>query len=198
MQRTLILSGRISLRASATIVATATSGVTLVGLTTLPSRRLTFSSGVDNGNDKFSHNATTSGDTGIPVKVAGLVATAEEKAANDLLWEEKARSCPLCRLFLDSPCAEEFKLFSDCADKAKESGEEVSEACGESDFVKMRRCMEKYPEHFELLFDAEEGIVADDEDDFEEAPTGTGPGGGDETEETTTSATPSSQTTTKS
>lgn len=172
MLRTLFLSRNISLRASAAAVAT--SGVTLMGLVNLPTQhvsrtqRLSFSSDIDklNGNTPVTASDTT-------LKVAGIVVTAEEKAANDLLWEEKARSCPLCRLFLDSPCAEEFKLFSDCADRAKESGEEVSTACGEGDFVKMRRCMEEYPEHFELLFEAEEGIVSDDEDDFEAAPSDT-------------------------
>jgi hypothetical protein len=106
--------------------------------------------------------------------VAGAVVSAEEKAANDLLWEEKAKSCPLCRLFLESPCAEEFKQFSDCADRAKDSGEEVSTLCGSGDFARMRKCMELYPEHFEVLFEAEEGIVADDEDE-ESSPASSSP-----------------------
>jgi hypothetical protein len=128
----------------------------------------------------FSASATTdktpdsdrSSTSPLRSNVAGVIVSQEEKEANDLLWEEKAKSCPLCRLFLESPCAEEFKLFSDCADRAKEAGEEVATLCGPSDFAKMRACMEKYPEHFELLFEAEEGIVADDdleEDDDAEA-----------------------------
>jgi hypothetical protein len=157
MLRSLFRSSR-SMRASTAAVAA--SGVTLVGFTIFPMSRRSFSAGV--GSKDVNDNSVATH------KVAGVMVTAEEKAANDKLWEEKAKSCPLCRLFLESPCAEEFKLFSDCADRAKESGEEVSTLCGPSDFAKMRKCMEQYPEHFELLFEAEEGIVADDEEDFED------------------------------
>ena len=98
-------------------------------------------------------------------RVGGNIVSKEEKEENDLRWEEKAKSCPLCRLFLDSPCAEEFKTFSDCADRAKEIGEEVPTLCGEKEFAIMRQCMQLYPDHFEILMEAEEGIVADDDDD---------------------------------
>lgn len=153
MLRTLQLSGR-TLRTSVAAVAFATSAATLVGC------RRSFSSGAE-------ENSSTA-----PVKVAGVAATLEEKKANDLIWEEKAKSCPLCRLFLESPCAEEFKLFSDCSDRAKAMGKEVSEVCGDSDFAKMRKCMMQYPEHFEDLFAAEEAIVSDDDDDEDEVAEG--------------------------
>mmetsp|Transcript_34941 Transcript_34941/g.65196 ORF Transcript_34941/g.65196 Transcript_34941/m.65196 type:complete len:182 (+) Transcript_34941:165-710(+) len=158
MLRSLVRSSR-SLRLSSAAVAV--SGLSLIGLSQYPTLRRSFSAGAEQDRDRGNNTASST------LRVAGAVVSAEEKAANDLLWEEKAKSCPLCRLFLESPCAEEFKQFSDCADRAKESGEEVSTLCGPGDFARMRKCMELYPEHFELLFEAEEGIVADDEEDDE-------------------------------
>ena len=101
-------------------------------------------------------------------EVAGELVSKEEKEANDLRWEEKAKSCPLCRLFIESPCAEEFKAFSDCADRAKATGEEVADICRENEFSKMRECMQKYPDHFEDLLAAEDDIVSDDDEEDQE------------------------------
>ena len=137
----------------------ATSGVALCSMNVFSAHHMSFSSenDSDESNTMYIENKV--------YRVGGNIVSKEEKEENDLRWEEKAKSCPLCRLFLDSPCAEEFKTFSDCADRAKEIGEEVPTLCGEKEFAIMRQCMQLYPDHFEILMEAEEGIVADDDDD---------------------------------
>lgn len=44
-------------------------------------------------------------------------------------WEKEKEKCPFCKHFLESPCREQFKIWSRCVDKAKADGEDFIIAC---------------------------------------------------------------------
>lgn len=48
---------------------------------------------------------------------------------DDDYWEMKRTSCSFCRMFLESPCAEEFKQWHKCIDLAKVNKEDYVECC---------------------------------------------------------------------
>lgn len=86
-----------------------------------------------------------------------VVSTAEE----DARWEVEKEKCPFCRQFLLSPCKEEFKHWSKCVDKAKESDLDYIGSC--SVFTRaLMTCTDVNSEHFQRKAER------DDDDEEEE------------------------------
>lgn len=47
----------------------------------------------------------------------------------DPAWDEEKQNCSFCKHFLASPCKTQFKRWSNCVDKAKESNLDFISAC---------------------------------------------------------------------
>lgn len=45
------------------------------------------------------------------------------------IWKEKSESCGFCKFFIESPCAEQFKYWSTCVDRAKAADIDFKSAC---------------------------------------------------------------------
>ena len=77
----------------------------------------------------------------------------EESEEEKAYWREK-RNCSFCSMFLDSPCSNQFKLWSRCIDKAKEEGEEENyiEACSEVSMA-LFLCQDQNKDYFKNLMD---------------------------------------------
>jgi len=47
----------------------------------------------------------------------------------DAKWEEEKEKCDFCKMFLGSPCKEQFKKWSRCVDKAKQNEKDFVSEC---------------------------------------------------------------------
>ena len=54
-----------------------------------------------------------------------------EDEDDEKVWNQKAENCGFCRYFLISPCAEPFKAWSLCVDKAKAENADFVSQCAE-------------------------------------------------------------------
>jgi hypothetical protein len=65
-------------------------------------------------------------------------------------WEAKRESCGFCRMFLDSPCIDEFKAWHRCIHKAKKNGDDFVETCREVSGA-LFACTKDHEDHFKVL-----------------------------------------------
>ena len=65
-------------------------------------------------------------------------------------WEIEKEKCSFCRQFLQSPCRNQFKLWSKCVDASKENGSDFVEVC-ESFTNELLNCTAENPDFFASL-----------------------------------------------
>lgn len=74
-------------------------------------------------------------------------AVSEEDESDEKVWKEKAENCGFCRYFLTSPCAEPFKAWSLCVDKAKAENIDFVSHCADRTAALME-CTSSNSEYF--------------------------------------------------
>ena len=91
-----------------------------------------------------------------------------ETSIDDEEWEKKKMECSFCRMFLESPCKAQFKLWSKCVDKAKGDDLDFKEICTDQS-KELFHCTADFHDYFEALYKAmdENGNDDDDDDDSE-------------------------------
>jgi hypothetical protein len=70
-----------------------------------------------------------------------------EDESDEKVWKEKAENCGFCKYFLTSPCAEPFKAWSLCVDKAKAENSDFVSRCAERTAALME-CTSSNSEYF--------------------------------------------------
>ena len=90
---------------------------------------------------------------------------APDNSEEDAEWERKKMECSFCRMFLESPCRDQFKLWSKCVDKAKEDGLEFKEVCATVS-QNLFQCTSEHHDYFAALNEAMEAENrSEDEED---------------------------------
>ena len=82
-------------------------------------------------------------------------------------WERKKMECSFCRMFLESPCKNQFKLWSKCVDKAKEDGLEFKDVCSTVS-QNLFQCTSEHHDYFAALNEAMEAERSSEGDDAAE------------------------------
>ena len=77
----------------------------------------------------------------------------QQKEDDDAYWEKKKAECSFCRMFLESPCSSQFKLWSRCVDRAKEEEKDFKEECSIVSSA-LFACTSENHEYFQQLTDA--------------------------------------------
>jgi hypothetical protein len=62
-------------------------------------------------------------------------------------WKKQSEKCPLCKVFLDTPCQQNFKYWSKCVDNSKAIGVDPNGACSEYT-SQLQSCMQSHPNNF--------------------------------------------------
>lgn len=103
-----------------------------------------------------------------------LDSTNEDKEKESLeeddekVWKEKAENCGFCRYFLTSPCAEPFKAWSLCVDKAKAENADFVSLCADRTAALME-CTSSHSEYFNRPGSSEDSESESDDGAEEEA-----------------------------
>lgn len=93
---------------------------------------------------------------GIPVVINFRRPIFNESEEDDAEWEKKKSECSFCRMFLESPCKQQFKAWSKCVDKAKSEGKEFKDECVEQSRA-LFTCTSDHHEYFKQLNDMMDG-----------------------------------------
>lgn len=72
---------------------------------------------------------------------------------DDDAWEEQKKKCGFCRHFLESPCKQQFKVWSKCVDGAKDANEDFVVKCSECT-QHLITCTADYPDYFLAAMEA--------------------------------------------
>eukprot|EP01036_Dinobryon_divergens_P031243 gene31243-40611_t len=78
-----------------------------------------------------------------------------EDESDEKVWKEKAENCGFCRYFLTSPCAEQFKAWSLCVDKAKAENADFVSQCADRT-ADLMECTSSNSEYFNRPGSSEE------------------------------------------
>jgi len=70
--------------------------------------------------------------------------------AENAAWEQEKSSCSFCTYFLESPCAQPFRQWSQCVDLAKARQLDYISTCSVYTTALMA-CTEREAQHFEAL-----------------------------------------------
>jgi hypothetical protein len=83
---------------------------------------------------------------------------------SDEEWEAKKRECSFCKMFLESPCREQFKFWSKCVDKAKIDNVEFKDVCADVS-KSLFLCTSENHEYFQALTAAMEESENEEENE---------------------------------
>ena len=87
---------------------------------------------------------------------------------DDPTWDVEKEKCSFCKQFLASPCKKQFKLWSICVDKAKESNMDYISAC--TLFTgQLLDCTSENSDYFAPLAQPDEKSGEDDGDDDDDS-----------------------------
>ena len=102
-------------------------------------------------------------------KIVSLNESIEVEDEEDAEWERKKKECSFCKMFLESPCRQQFKYWSKCVDRAKEEGVDFKEACYDVS-QNLFQCTSEHHDYFAALNEAmeEEGPSDAEEEDAED------------------------------
>jgi hypothetical protein len=94
-------------------------------------------------------------------EVAQIEITDEECDINDPEWLAEKEKCSFCTMFIASPCFVQFKKWSMCVDKAKESNADYTAACTQYTRALMS-CTSDNADYFEAVGGASDDVEEDD------------------------------------
>lgn len=74
-------------------------------------------------------------------------------------WIEEHKSCSFCRGFIESPCFDQFRLWSICSTESKKQGKEVAQVCTHY-FTPLFSCVKENYEFFNNQVKEQEAEIA--------------------------------------
>jgi hypothetical protein len=96
-------------------------------------------------------------------KIIDEIIDGDKIDVDDEEWEKKKSECSFCRMFLESPCKAQFKLWSKCVDKAKSEDVDFKDVCSVVS-KGLFQCTSDNQEYFQAL---NEAMGGDEDEDVE-------------------------------